>query len=125
MRTITKSLLAASVLAVLGTSGAQASIIGPDVAGGSEAILTLVNSTTSQTVAQDLGVQWGQITATSYALSSTLQNFITAAGVTILPSPTTRGRTASPAHSGRSRKAAMACRLGTGVLASAVAPGSR
>lgn len=78
-KTALHSLVAA--VALIGAGAAQASIIAPSAAGGSEALLTLVNTGNNATITQDLGVQIGQVTSGSvYALSAALQSFIGTAG---------------------------------------------
>lgn len=76
----TSTRIAVSALGILAMSGAQASIITAGASGGSEAVLTLTNSSNA-TITQDLGEQIAQIASgDSYTLSSAVQSFITAAG---------------------------------------------
>ena len=80
MRALTKKLTAMSALAMLGVTGAQASIIAGNAAGGSEAILSFVN-VAGDSISQDLGEQVAAITAgDNYSLSASVLNFISAAG---------------------------------------------
>jgi hypothetical protein len=79
MRTLTKNLAVVSAIAMLGVSGAQASIIAGNAAGGSEAILSVVNAT-GDSISQDLGRQISGLTGTSYNLGSSVLSFISAAG---------------------------------------------
>ncbi len=75
-----KGLAALSTLAMLGVTGAQASIIVGNAAGGSEAILSFVN-VAGDSISQDLGVQVAGLTAnTNFSLSTAALNFISAAG---------------------------------------------
>ncbi len=75
-----KQLAAVSALALLGTGAAQASIIGADVAGGSEAVATFVNAN-GDSISLDLGLQMADIAAgSSFSLTTSINNFITAAG---------------------------------------------
>jgi hypothetical protein len=71
---------AVSALAILGTTGAQASIIAGSAAGGSEAILSVVNAA-GDSISQDLGEQAAAINAgDNYSLSASVLSFISAAG---------------------------------------------
>jgi hypothetical protein len=73
-------LATASTLALLGMTGAQASIISGSAAGGSEAVLTFVNGA-GDSISQDLGEQAAAINAgDSYSLSAAVLGFISAAG---------------------------------------------
>ncbi len=80
MRALTKRVAAMSALAMLGVTGAQASIIAGNAAGGSEAILSLVNGA-GDSISQDLGEQVAAINAgDNYSLSASVLSFIGAAG---------------------------------------------
>ena len=80
MRAVTKKLVTISTLALLGVSGAQASIILGNAAGGSEAVATFVNAN-GDSISLDLGEQVAAINAgDNYLLGSAILNFITAAG---------------------------------------------
>ncbi|MBL8200198.1 MAG: hypothetical protein JNK40_04425 [Chromatiales bacterium] len=80
MRAMTKKLATVSALAMLGMTGAQASIISGAAAGGSEAILTFVNAA-GDSVSQDLGEQVAEINGgDNYLLSAAVLGFISAAG---------------------------------------------
>lgn len=74
-----KQLAAVSALALLGAGASQASIIGAGVGGGSEAIATFVNAT-GDSISLDLGTQLGSLAPGSFALTTSITNFITAAG---------------------------------------------
>ncbi len=75
-----KQLAAVSALAMLGTGAAQASIIGADVAGGSEAVATFVNAN-GDSISLDLGLRMADLAAgNSFSLTTSINNFITAAG---------------------------------------------
>ena len=75
-----KQLAAASALALIGTSAAQASIITPGTLGGSEAVATFVNGN-GDSISLDLGKQLAAIAAgDTFALSSSINSFIAAAG---------------------------------------------
>jgi hypothetical protein len=80
MKILYKQLAAVSALALLGTGAAQASVTGPGVAGGSEAVASFVNGN-GDSISLDLGTQLGSIAAgSSFALPTAVSNFITAAG---------------------------------------------
>ncbi len=80
MRSLTKQLAAMSTLALLGVSGAQASIISGTAVGGSEAVATFVN-VAGDSISLDLGEQVAAINAgDNYLLSAAVLNFISAAG---------------------------------------------
>lgn len=80
MRALTKKLATVSTLALLGVTGAHASIVTGNAAGGSEAILTFVNAN-GDSITQDLGEQVAAINAgDTYTLSSAVLSFIGAAG---------------------------------------------
>jgi hypothetical protein len=80
MRALTKKLATVSALAMLGMTGAQASILSGTAAGGSEAILTFVNAN-GDSITQDLGEQVAAIEAgDNYTLSAAVLGFIGAAG---------------------------------------------
>jgi len=80
MRSLTKKVAAMSALAMLGVTGAQASILAPNAAGGSEAILSFVN-VAGDSISQDLGEQVAAINAgDTYNLSASVLSFISAAG---------------------------------------------
>ncbi len=69
-----------AALAMLGVTGAQASILAPNAAGGSEAILSFVN-VAGDSISQDLGEQVAAINAgDTYNLSASVLSFISAAG---------------------------------------------
>ena len=75
-----KQLAAVSAFALLGAGAAQASIVGAGVAGGSEAVATFVNAN-GDSISLDLGTQLAGIAAgNSFALTTSISNFITAAG---------------------------------------------
>ncbi len=75
-----KQLAAASALALIGTNAAQASIITPGTAGGSEAVATFVNGN-GDSISLDLGKQMAAIAdGDNFALSASINSFITAAG---------------------------------------------
>jgi hypothetical protein len=81
MRALTKKLATVSALAMLGATGAQASIISGGAAGGSEAVATFVNVNTGDSISLDLGEQVAGITSgDNYSLSSAILSFISAAG---------------------------------------------
>ena len=80
MRALTKKVAAISALAMLGVTGAQASIIAGNAAGGSEVILSFVNSA-GDSISQDLGEQVAAINAgDNYSLSASVLSFINSAG---------------------------------------------
>lgn len=80
MRALTKKVAAISALAMLGMTGAQASIIAGNAVGGSEVILSLVNAT-GDSISQDLGEQTAAVNAgDTYSLSAAVLSFISAAG---------------------------------------------
>ncbi len=82
MHALTRKLAALSTVALLGVSGAHASILSGTAAGGSEAVLTFVN-TNGDSISQDLGAQVAAINGgSSYTLSSGVLSFISAAGGT-------------------------------------------
>ena len=59
---------------------ANASIVLPNGCGGSEAVLSLINSSNA-TITQDLGIQIGQIgNGDTVGLSAAVQSFVSAAG---------------------------------------------
>jgi hypothetical protein len=77
---MTKKLATVSALAMLGITGAQASIISGTGVGGSEALATFVN-TNGDSISQDLGEQVAAIEAgDTYSLSAAVLSFISAAG---------------------------------------------
>ncbi|MEQ1801401.1 MAG: VPLPA-CTERM sorting domain-containing protein [Gammaproteobacteria bacterium] len=81
MRALTKKLATVSTLAMLGMTGAQASILSGSAAGGSEAVATFVNVNTGDSISLDLGEQLAAITSgDNYSLSSAVLSFIGAAG---------------------------------------------
>lgn len=80
MRTPTR-LAVVSALGIFGMSGANASIVTATTAGGSEAVLTIVNTATNATISQDLGEQLAAINSgDTYSLSAASQSFISGAG---------------------------------------------
>jgi len=80
MRSLTKKVAAMSALAMLGVTGAQASVIAAGAAGGSEVILSFVNAA-GDSISQDLGEQVAAINAgDTYNLSASVLSFISAAG---------------------------------------------
>jgi hypothetical protein len=80
MRALTKKVAAISALAMLGVTGAQASILAGNAIGGSESILSVVNAA-GDSISQDLGEQVGAINAgDNYSLSASVLSFISAAG---------------------------------------------
>ncbi len=80
MNTHFKHLAAASALAMLGMTGAQASILSGTAAGGSEALATFVNAN-GDSISQDLGEQAAGINlGDAYTLGTSVLNFINAAG---------------------------------------------
>jgi hypothetical protein len=80
MRALTKKLATASTLALLGMTGAQASIISGSAVGGSEVVLTFVNAN-GDSISQDLGEQVAAIAAgDTYSLSAAVLGFISSAG---------------------------------------------
>ena len=80
MRSLTKKVAAMSALAMLGVTGAQASILAGNAAGGSEVILSFVNAA-GDSISQDLGEQVAAINAgDTYNLSASVLSFISAAG---------------------------------------------
>jgi hypothetical protein len=79
MKNHIKQLAAVSALALLGTGAAQASIIGPGAVGGSEAIATFVNAN-GDSISLDLGKQLADIADVNVILTTSITNFITAAG---------------------------------------------
>ena len=80
MRALTKKLAAMSTLALLGATGAQASIISGTAAGGSEAVATFVNAN-GDSISMDLGEQLAAINqGDTYSLGSAVLSFISAAG---------------------------------------------
>ncbi|MDP2322724.1 MAG: hypothetical protein Q8N51_01680 [Gammaproteobacteria bacterium] len=80
MRALTKKLAAMSTLALLGVSGAQASIISGTAVGGSEAVATFVN-VNGDSISLDMGEQVAAINAgDNYSLSAAVLNFISTAG---------------------------------------------
>lgn len=80
MRSLTKKLATLSTVALLGMTGAQASIISGSALGGSEAVLTFVNAN-GDSITQDLGEQMAAINAgDTYSLSAAVLGFISAAG---------------------------------------------
>jgi len=82
MRANRQSAALASALALLGVSGAEASIITPISVGGSEIVATFVNRTTGASIAQDLGVQrTGLNIGDSFNLDAGVISFILATGV--------------------------------------------
>ncbi len=75
-----KGLAALSTLAMLGVTGAEASIIAANAAGGSEAVLSFVN-VAGDSISQDLGEQVATINGgDNYSLSAGVLSFISAAG---------------------------------------------
>jgi len=80
-RQISTSAVAAAI-ALLGTGAAQASILAPTAAGGSEAVLWVIRNSDSSAVAQDLGLQISQINNATPAvnLDSLVSAFISGAG---------------------------------------------
>ncbi len=75
-----KQLAALSALALLGATSARASVIAGNAAGGSEAVLSLVN-TVGDSISQDLGLKMAGINASSdIALSAGVLSFISDAG---------------------------------------------
>jgi hypothetical protein len=82
MQAITR-VTALSVLALSGIATANASIVTPNTAGGSEAILSIVNNTTSDSISIDLGTQVsGLALGSTFNLDAAAQSFIAAAGGT-------------------------------------------
>jgi len=80
MNTHFKHLAAASALAMLGMTGAQASILNGTATGGSEAVATFVNAN-GDSISQDLGKQAPDINfGDNYTLSASVLNFINTAG---------------------------------------------
>jgi hypothetical protein len=80
MNTHFKHLAAASALAMVGMTGAQASILNGTAAGGSEAVATFVNAN-GDSISQDLGEQAAGINfGDAYALSNSVLTFINNAG---------------------------------------------
>ncbi|MBN8279606.1 MAG: VPLPA-CTERM sorting domain-containing protein [Gammaproteobacteria bacterium] len=80
MRALTKKLAAMSTLALIGVSGAQASIISGSASGGSEAVATFVNAN-GDSISLDLGEQMAAINnGDNYSLSAEVLSFIAAAG---------------------------------------------
>jgi hypothetical protein len=80
MRALTKKLVTMSTLALIGVTGAQASVITANTAGGSEAIATFVNAV-GDSISMDIGEQMAGIEAgDSYALNANVLSFISAAG---------------------------------------------
>lgn len=80
MKNHLKQLAALTALALAGTGSAQASIITGATAGGSEAVATFVNAN-GDSISLDLGKQLAAIVAgDSFALTSSINSFITAAG---------------------------------------------
>jgi len=76
-----KKAAAASVLAIAGISGAQASVISPAAPGGSEVLLNIVDNTTNDSISIDLGKTAGQLAiGDMFSLSVEAQSFITNAG---------------------------------------------
>ncbi|MEO7386787.1 MAG: hypothetical protein ABIX37_07630 [Gammaproteobacteria bacterium] len=77
---LTQLASALSMLLVIGTGSAQASIITGATAGGSEAVATFVNGN-GDSISLDLGKQLAAIAAgDSYTLTTSINNFISAAG---------------------------------------------
>ncbi|MSR09221.1 MAG: hypothetical protein EXR82_06775 [Gammaproteobacteria bacterium] len=80
MRSLAKKVAAMSALAMLGPTGAQASILAGNIAGGSEVILSFVNAS-GDSISQDLGEQVAAINAgDTYNLDASVLSFISAAG---------------------------------------------
>jgi hypothetical protein len=80
MKNHLKQLAALTALALAGTGAAQASIISGASVGGSEAVATFVNGN-GDSISLDLGKQLSAIVAgDSFALTSSINSFITAAG---------------------------------------------
>lgn len=76
-----RKLAAVSALALLGTSGAQASVIGVTAAGGSEALLNIVSNADSSTISLDLGKQASAIALGDFfSLPTGIVDFINGAG---------------------------------------------
>lgn len=81
MRLPIKKLATASTVLMLMASGAHASVVQTSVAGGSEVLLNLVNTTDSSSYSLDLGIQFGALnTGDIFMLNAGAQAFITAAG---------------------------------------------
>jgi hypothetical protein len=73
-------LAAAVALAVFG-GAAHASVLNLTASGGSEAVLTITNSSNASTISQDIGDQIGQLAiGDSFALDSSVLSFISGAG---------------------------------------------
>lgn len=80
MKNQLKQLAALSALALIGSGAAQAAIIAPSVPGGSEAVATFVNGN-GDSISLDLGKQLSALAAgDSFALTSSINSFISAAG---------------------------------------------
>jgi hypothetical protein len=80
MQSLAKKVAAMSALAMLGVTGAQASILAGNAAGGSEVILSFVNAA-GDSISQDLGEQVAAINAgDTYNLDASVLSFISAAG---------------------------------------------
>ena len=80
MKTTLKTLAVTSAL-VFGASAANAAIVSPNTAGGSEVVLSIVNDTTGDSISIDLNVLAGDLAlGQSYSLSSGAQTFISDAG---------------------------------------------
>jgi hypothetical protein len=82
MRAQLKHTTIAAAIALLGTTAAQASILAPTAAGGSEAVLWVIRNSDSSAVAQDLGLQISQINlaTTAVNLDSIVSGFISGSG---------------------------------------------
>jgi hypothetical protein len=82
MRAQHKNTPIAVAIALLGTTAAQASILAPTAAGGSEAVLWVIRNSDSSAVAQDLGLQIGQVNLATLPvnLDPLVSGFITASG---------------------------------------------
>lgn len=78
---IRKHLLAAGLAMLFTVSSAQAALIAPGAAGGSEGIASFVNTATGSTISFDIGEQVAGIAAGDfYALPAPVLSFINAAG---------------------------------------------
>jgi len=81
MNSTFKTLATASALALLGTGGAQASVIGVTATGGSEVLLNIVSNADSSSISLDLGTQLGGIAlGNTFALPQGILDFISGAG---------------------------------------------
>ena len=81
MRTHAIKISTTCILALFGAAAAQADIVGVTAAGGSDGLLSLVNTADGSSITQDLGEQIAQIAiGDQYSLTSAVADFITSAG---------------------------------------------